>query len=263
MARSLAGGLINSGWAASGITVAEPQAELRDALAADLGVRVLADNAAAVAGAGVVVLAVKPQVLGEVCRQVGPAIAATRPLVVSIAAGVRTPDIARWLGGTVDLVRAMPNTPALVGSGASGLYATPGVDAARRDQAESILRAVGVTVWVDDEAQLDLVTAVSGSGPAYFFYLIEALVESATARGLPPATARLLALETALGSARLALESDESPQSLRRRVTSPGGTTEAALTVLGDGGLVRLVDDAVAAAARRAGELGDLLGRDK
>jgi len=263
MARSLAGGLINNGWTASDITLAEPVEELRLALASDLGVRASADNPSAVAGAGVVVLAVKPQVLRAACEQIAPAVASGRPLVVSIAAGVRTQDIARWLGGEPDLVRAMPNTPALVGSGASGLYATPGVDAARRDQAESILRAVGTTVWVEAEEQLDVVTALSGSGPAYFFYLVEALIAAAHDRGLPHATARLLALETALGSARLALESTESPEALRRRVTSPGGPTAAAIAVLSEGRLPQLVADAVDAAARRAAELGDLLGRDE
>ncbi|MEK7734411.1 MAG: pyrroline-5-carboxylate reductase, partial [Pseudomonadota bacterium] len=181
---------------------------------------------------------------------------------VSVAAGVRIGDLERWLGGNLPVVRVMPNTPALIGSGASGLFANDRVTNEQRDRAEAIARAVGVTVWVSSEAQLDVVTALSGSGPAYFFLVMEALEEAAIARGLPREQARLLALETAFGAAKMALEGADEPQRLRRQVTSPGGTTEAAVKVLEDGGLRKLFAEALVAAERRAGELGDLFGKD-
>jgi len=180
--------------------------------------------------------------------------------VVSVAAGIRIADLERWLGGSLPVVRVMPNTAALIGSGASGLFANSRVSAAQRDEAESILRAVGVTVWVKEENLIDTVTAVSGSGPAYFFLVMEALEKAAIKYGLDPETARLLTLETAYGAAKMALEGQEEPAALRRRVTSPGGTTERAIQALEQGQLERIVDDAVAAAMDRARELADVLG---
>lgn len=261
MARSLIGGLIADGHHADCIWVAEPNAEQREFLRSRFGIHTGADNPEIAAKAQVVVLAVKPQILQGVAQQLAPTIQMCQPLVISIAAGVREPDLRRWLGGgSPALVRTMPNTPALVGSAASALFANEFVSEDRRQQAESLLRAVGVTVWVDDESLLDAVTALSGSGPAYFFLLMEALEQAGMALGLDADTTRLLTLQTAFGAAKMALESVESPAKLRIRVTSPGGTTERALAVLGEGGIQTLIAKALEAARHRSSELGDLLG---
>ncbi len=264
MARSLIGGLLANGWPAARIHVAEPAAAQHALLhQLDPGLQVGTDNRRAAAAAEVVVFAVKPQVLPAVARELAAVVRERQPLCLSIAAGVRTTDLARWLGGEAAIVRCMPNTPALVQSGATGLYATARVSEAQRARAESLLRAVGLTVWVAEEALLDVVTALSGSGPAYLFLLIEAMQQAAEGQGLPAETARVLALQTALGAARLALESSEPVAELRRRVTSPGGTTEAALAVFEAGDLRGLVARAMQAARDRAGELADELGRDE
>ncbi|HHW79089.1 MAG TPA: pyrroline-5-carboxylate reductase [Xanthomonadaceae bacterium] len=261
MARSLIGGLVAGSQDPGFIWVAEPDAGQRDLLRSRFGVHTSADNPEIVARGEVIVLAVKPQILQGVARQLAPAIQARQPLVISIAAGVREPDLRRWLGGgSPALVRTMPNTPALVGSAASALFANEFVSEERRQLAESLLRAVGVTVWVDDETLLDAVTALSGSGPAYFFLVMEALERAALELGLDADTARLLTLQTAFGAAKMALESVESPATLRVRVTSPGGTTERALAILREGGVETLLARALAAARQRARELGDLLG---
>ncbi len=260
MTRSLIGGLVADGADGATIRVTDPDpaklAELRN----QFGVLTETDNAKALTGASVVVLAVKPQVMNTVATDLAATVQQQQPLIVSIAAGIRAPDLARWLGGEVAVVRAMPNTPSLVGSGATGLYANARVSAEQRQRAESILRAVGLTVWVDDEVLLDAVTAVSGSGPAYFFLFMEAMAKAGTELGLAPDTARLLALQTAFGAAKMALESEDDPALLRQRVTSPGGTTERAIGAFIDGGLERLVQQAMTAAARRSAELGKLLG---
>ena len=262
MARSLIGGLIAGGHQPDQIRVAEPDAGQREFLRSRYGVPTSADNPAVIEHAEAIVLAVKPQILQEVARQLAPEIQRCQPLVISIAAGVREPDLRRWLGGgALALVRTMPNTPALVGSAASALFANAFVSDERRQLAESLLRAVGVTVWVDDESLLDTVTALSGSGPAYFFLLMEALEQAALDLGLNAGTARLLTLQTAFGAAKMALESAESPAVLRARVTSPGGTTERALAILRDGGVETLLAKALEAARQRAHELGDLLGK--
>jgi pyrroline-5-carboxylate reductase len=263
MARSLAGGLINNGWPKTALILSDPDANQRHGAQDALGVDVYEDNAEVAARADILVLAVKPQALVEAARALAPAVQRRKPLVVSLAAGVRLADIERWLGGALAMVRVMPNTPALVGSGASGMYANARVDAGKRDQAESILRAVGVTVWVENEELIDVVTALSGSGPAYFFLIMEALERAAVEQGLDPKQARLLTLETAFGAAKMALEGGEEPSQLRRRVTSPGGTTEAAIRVFEDGGIRRLCNDAVTAAIKRARELGDMFGAAK
>jgi pyrroline-5-carboxylate reductase len=251
MARSLVGGLVARGAPAGAIRVAEPVAPLREALHADFGVFVAADSAEAVAGAPTWVLAVKPQVLRGVCEALAPVAQATRPLVVSIAAGITAAQIGRWLGGDVAVVRCMPNTPALLGAGVTGLYATPQVDAAGRKSAESLLSAAGATVWIDDEAQMDAVTAVSGSGPAYVFLLAEAMQAAAVAEGLPLEAARTLVLQTVLGSARMLTEGDADAAELRRRVTSPNGTTQAAVEIFEAGGFHALVARAIHAATER------------
>lgn len=261
MARSLIGGLVAGGHEPDRIWVAEPDIGQRELLHGRHGVRTGSDNLAIAAEAEVIVLAVKPQILQGVARQLAPVVQARRPLVISVAAGVREPDLRRWLGGgSLALVRTMPNTPALVGSAASALFANEFVSEERRQLAESLLRAVGVTVWVDDESLLDAVTALSGSGPAYFFLIMEALERTALDLGLDADNARLLTLQTAFGAAKMALESVESPAILRARVTSPGGTTERALSILREGGLETLLAQALEAARSRARELGDLLG---
>jgi pyrroline-5-carboxylate reductase len=263
MARSLAGGLLRNGWPKPRLLLSDPDANQRQGAHEALGLAAYADNREVATRADILVLAVKPQVLAEAAVALAPTVQTRKPLVVSLAAGVRLADIERWLGGDLAMVRVMPNTPALVGSGASGMCANARVDTRMRDHAESILRAVGVTVWVEDEALIDVVTALSGSGPAYFFLMMEALERAAVAQGLDPKQARLLTLETAFGAAKMALEGGEEPAQLRRRVTSPGGTTEAAVRVFEDGGLRQLCEQAVAAAIRRARELGDMFGAAK
>ena len=225
-------------------------------------VRTSADNAQAADGADVVVLAVKPQMMHEVASALGPALGDPAPLVLSIAAGVRSGDILRWLGRDFALVRCMPNTPALVQCGASGLYASERVSDAQRNLAETVMRSAGLTLWVDAEPLLDAVTALSGSGPAYVFLLMEAMSEAGESLGLSAEQARLLTLETVFGASKMALEARESPADLRLGVTSPGGTTERAIDHFESGGFRPLVKEAVEAACQRARELGDLLGKD-
>jgi pyrroline-5-carboxylate reductase len=261
MAASLVGGLIADGVEPDTVWVTDTDAGKLAALQQRFGVRTSGDNRAAVRRVDTVVLAVKPQSMAEVCREIGPAAAERTPLVVSIAAGVRASNLAGWLGYPgAAVVRCMPNTPALVGSGATALFANEAVTAEQRSRAENILRAVGLTLWVDDEAQIDAVTALSGSGPAYFFLLMELLEKAGRELGLPGDTARLLTLQTAFGAAKMALESDEAPGVLRQRVTSPGGTTEAALDTFRDGDLEALVRRALTAARDRGVTLGELLG---
>ena len=255
MARSLIGGLVARGHAASGIHVAEPHAPLREALARDFGVAVHADNAEAAAQASIWVFAVKPQVMRGVAEALAPIAQRTRPLVISIAAGITGVQLERWLGGDLAIVRAMPNTPALLGAGATGLHANARVDATQRAQAEALLGATGLTAWIPDEAAMDAVTALSGSGPAYVFLLAEAMQAAGEAQGLSAETARTLALQTIHGAARMLVESGESAATLRERVTSPGGTTQAALETFEASGFRTLVAQAIANATRRGGEL--------
>jgi pyrroline-5-carboxylate reductase len=262
MARSLIGGLIADGVAAENLMVADPDEGHCRALTAEFGIATRHDNAAVASQADVVVLAVKPQLLHEVATGLAEQAGPGDRLFVSVAAGVRAADIERWLGEGTPLVRAMPNTPALVQSGATGLYGNAHTTEQQREAAEAILRAVGLTLWVTEEAQLDAITAISGSGPAYFFAFMEALEGAGEKLGLDREKARLLAVQTAFGAAKMALESPDEPGTLRERVTSPGGTTERALEVLEAGGLRDLVNDATAAARERAGELADLLGEN-
>lgn len=255
MATSLVGGLIARGTPAGAITVADPVPEQRERLHRDFGVHVVDQGVAAVHEADVVVLAVKPQQMAEACRTLAPALAARRPLVISIAAGIRLQDLGRWLGPDVPLVRTMPNRPALIGCGITALYAGHEVGDAAREAADRVMAACGPTVWVTDERQMDVVTAVSGSGPAYFFLLIEAIEQAGIDLGLDPVTARKLSVETAHGAGRMAASAFDSPAELREQVTSRGGTTAAALEVLEAGGLRAILANAIAAAARRSGEL--------
>ena len=255
MATALIGGLIADGTDPQTIIAADPDAERLQALAAGTGIRTLQENAAAVAQADVVVLAVKPQVLEAVARDLADAVQQHHPLVLSIAAGVRSDTLQHWLGGQVALVRSMPNTPAMLQAGATGLFATADVNEQQRDQAEKVMRAVGLTIWVEHEDLMDAVTALSGSGPAYLFLVIEAMESAAIGLGLPAETARLLTLQTALGAARMAMESQDDPATLRQRVTSPGGTTERALDRLEEDGLRELFRHALTAARDRSREL--------
>ena len=255
MARSLIGGLIAQGRSPASIHVAEPVQALRDALAADFGVEVHERASDAAVDRQSWVLAVKPQVMRQVCEALSELAQWQRPLVVSIAAGITAAQLERWLGGDIAVVRTMPNTPALLGAGVTGLFASDRVDAQGRGFAEALLSAAGKTVWIDDEAQMDAVTAVSGSGPAYVFLLAEAMVDAGIQEGLPPEAARTLALQTVLGAARMLTESDVDAAELRRRVTSPNGTTQAAIETFEAGGLRALVSDAIHAARVRGAEL--------
>ena len=260
MATALIGGMLERGFDAADIQVVELQAEGRQRLAERFGVRAVAAVDEALLDCDVLVLAVKPQqmraALAPLTGRLG------RQVVVSIAAGLRLADLSRWLGGHLRLVRVMPNTPALIGAGVSGLYADPSVDTAGRAAAERVLAAVGSTVWIADEAQMDAVTAVSGSGPAYVFHFIEALEAAGASLGFDAATARRLAIDTVLGAAQLAAGSDEAPGVLRERVTSKGGTTEAALASMAASGVFDAIVRAVKAAEVRGRELGEQLGKD-
>jgi pyrroline-5-carboxylate reductase len=213
------------------------------------------DNNALVAQVNVVILAVKPQLMKVVALGIAAAVQAHQPLVITIAAGVTSGGLTTWLGGAPAIVRCMPNTPALVRSGATGLYANDQVSVAQRQQAATILDAVGLALWVDNEAQLDAVTAVSGSGPAYFFLVMEAMQAAGRDMGLSADVARQLTLQTALGAAQMAMASDVDVAELRRRVTSPNGTTERAINILEDGGLRQLFAHALDGARVRAEEL--------
>ncbi|HEX5339473.1 MAG TPA: pyrroline-5-carboxylate reductase [Gammaproteobacteria bacterium] len=262
MARSLIGGMLQHGFDAAHIRVADPSPAQREALAAQFPVRVTGDNTDAVSGAEAVVFAVKPQVFHAAAKSVAPTLADAKPLVISIAAGISEPDIRRWLGYEAAIVRVMPNTPALVGCGASALFANRFVNAEQRTLAGTLLEAVGIALWLDDERHMDAVTAVSGCGPAYFFLVMEALETAGRALGLAPELARALVLQTGYGATRMARESGEAPGELRKRVASPGGTTLAALTVLEDAGLREIFLKALTAARDRGAELSREFGKD-
>lgn len=255
MATSLIGGLIARGTPPGDLSVADPAAQQLARLRSDFGLRVTADGAAAVRDSDLVVLAVKPQHMAEAARGIAAELATGRRVVVSVAAGITLSSLESWLGPGHPLVRTMPNRPALIGAGVTAACAGPGVNAAERAAVEEVLSAVGALVWLEDEAQMDAVTAVSGSGPAYFFLLIEALEAAGRDLGLTGGTARLLAVQTALGAGRMAAESADPPSVLREQVTSRGGTTAAALAVLEEAGLRDALRRAVAAAARRSAQL--------
>ncbi len=260
MARAIIGGLVAKGIRASDIAVVEIDGAARLRLVAEFGVTSLEAPGADLARADVLVLAVKPQNLREAAAAAAPHLG--DPLVVSIAAGIRLADLGRWIGGRERLVRAMPNTPALVHAGITGLYAGGAVGADDRQAAEDLLAAVGSTLWFERESDLDAVTAVSGSGPAYVFYAMEALERAARELGLAEGAARSLALWTFVGAAKLAIDRGEDPARLRAQVTSKGGTTERALEVLEEAGVQDRFVEAVKAACERSRELGDALGRD-
>lgn len=260
MARSLVGGLIADDFNPQHIHVSDPEPLCLQSLSNSYSsIHTFSSNIEAIKECDVVVLAVKPQQLQSVVKQLSTDWQ-TGSLLISIAAGIRLDDIARWLEQDAAIVRAMPNTPSLVQAGASALCANDTVSTPQHELAESILRSVGLALWVDDEEKMDAVTALSGSGPAYFFLVMEAMEFAAKEMGLEPETARLLCLQTAFGAAKMALESDDATSTLRERVTSPGGTTERALHELEDGGLRGLFENALIAAALRSRELAQQLG---
>jgi pyrroline-5-carboxylate reductase len=255
MATSLLSGLIASGYSPRQLWVSDINQESLNTLAANLAVNISTSNEDVIHNAEVVVLAVKPQILESVAKNISAILAKKQSLVISIAAGITQSSLSKWLGGELPIVRCMPNTPALVLTGATALHANDKVNTEQRDLAESILRSVGIALWVQEESQLNAVTAISGSGPAYYFLLMEAMEKVAIELGLEESTSRLLVLQTALGAAKIALESSESPEQLRLRVTSPGGTTQKAIETFLHGGFNQLVSKALHAARDRSIEM--------
>lgn len=255
MAASLIGGLVAKGFAPASLSASDPNSATLAALVDHHGINSCPDNATVVACSDILVLAVKPQVMQTVLIDMAAAVREKRPLIVSIAAGISIDSMCAWLGETLPVVRCMPNTPALVQLGASGLYANNAVSPEQREQALAILAAVGIAVWLDTEEQIDAVTALSGSGPAYFFLLMEAMIAAGEQLGLNANTARALTLQTALGAAQMAMTSDVDVAELRRRVTSPGGTTERAIAHFEQHQLRDIVSGALQSAALRSQEL--------
>lgn len=260
MAQSLIGGLLASGYSKAHIIATDPTSAQRDQITQTFGIHCFADNNEAISKADIVVLAVKPQILRSVCKEIQASVQAKSCLIISVAAGIRSQDINRWLGAEVSIVRTMPNTPALIQTGATGLFANPFVSAEQKSQAEHILRAAGITIWVDNEQQLDVVTALSGSGPAYYFLFMEAMEEAAQKMGLDAKTAHLLTMQTALGAAKMVMESQQDCATLRKNVTSPNGTTEKAIQKFEESNLRQTVEAAMLCAQNRAKELADELG---
>jgi pyrroline-5-carboxylate reductase len=260
MGRALIGGLLQQGTRAEHIAVGEAYEPARTSLTRDFGIAASADNASAIDGATVVVLAVKPQDAGSVLTPLAPLLQRSRPLLVSVCAGLRVSALESWCGGNISVVRSMPNRPALVGAGATGLFAATGVSTTHRAKAEAIMRAVGEVVWVPTEDALDVVTALSGSGPAYFFLLAELMMQAAMDLGLDADAARRLAVATLHGAGSLAHAGDGDLARLRAEVTSKGGTTEAALHVLADADMRGIVARALEAATRRGRELAQQFG---
>jgi pyrroline-5-carboxylate reductase len=263
MGRALIGGLLRRGTRPEHISVGESFEGAREALSRDFGIQATTDNAVAVERAALVVLAVKPQVAGSVLAPLQSLLQQSRPIVVSVAAGIRLSALETWCGAGVPVVRAMPNRPALVGAGATGLFAPDYVADTLRADAERIMQAVGEVVWVSTEDQLDVVTALSGSGPAYFFLLAELMAQAALDLGLEPAAARKLAVATLHGSGQLAYSSDGDLARLRAEVTSKGGTTEAAVRILDSADLRGIVARALEAATARSRELAAQFGADQ
>ena len=259
MARSLIGGMIAQGLDKNSICASDPIQEVRDNLVRDFGIRTFVHNNDVITGSEIIIIAVKPQVMREVLVPVKSVLQQRSALIISIAAGIRLSAIDTWSGGGLAIIRVMPNTPALIQMGISGLFANHQVTDKQKNYAQAILEAVGKVVWMDNEQAIDTVTAVSGSGPAYFFYLIEALEQAAITSGLSSDSARLLASQTAVGASQLCAQSDQSPTQLRVQVTSPGGTTERALGVLDDNGVRETFVGAIHAAEQRAAELSELL----
>ncbi|MDA3942784.1 MAG: pyrroline-5-carboxylate reductase [Bacteroidetes bacterium] len=259
MATSLISGLVNAGWTGDQVTVIDHNADKCKSLTEQYGVRALTEATPDALDVDALVLAVKPQVMGNTVRELADLLGHRRPLIMSVAAGISLPALHQWIGEDFACVRAMPNTPSLLGVGATGLYADDGVSADQRQLADDIASTAGITSWVAREDLIDAVIATSGSGPAYFFAFMEAMQKGAVELGLSEDNARDLVLQTALGAARMALESGDDPATLRAKVTSKGGTTAAALQHFADGNLDRLVAGAMTAAATRADEMAQQL----
>lgn len=257
MAGSLIGGMLRAGYRSDRIVAADPQPNPQTQ---SLGIEITMNNRDVALCSDVLVLAVKPQILKQVCKELSGYMQEIRPLIISIAAGIRIESIQRWLQHKSSIIRVMPNTPALTGQGMSALFANPECSDVQKTMAEQLMQSVGQTVWLEAEREIDTVTAISGSGPAYFFLFIESLIEAAICRGLPPDTARRLAVQTARGASSMLGPAGEGPAELRHRVTSPGGTTEQAIKVLLNGRLPELVREAVDAAARRSEQLSEESG---
>jgi len=260
MGRSLIGGLIANGLPVNSITGTDINAEQRQTAASQFNIEVLEDNRQAIKDADVVVLAVKPQSMQETLQTIRADLAQEKPLLISIAAGIQLSHLGLWAGEELAIVRTMPNTPALIRSGATALCANQCTSETQRDLAEAIMRSVGLALWLDDESLMDAVTALSGSGPAYYFLIMEVMEKAATRLGLSQEHARILTLQTAFGAAKMALESNHDAETLRKQVTSPGGTTEEALNVLMNGGIEDLFAEALMAAQERSAELAASLG---
>ncbi len=261
MSRSLVGGLIANGTKPEYLLAADPDENQRQSISSQFGIRTMADNKDIIADANVIVLAVKPQIMHAVVSDLANAVKGESKLIISIAAGVKLGSITEWLGEQSAVIRIMPNTPALIQAGAAALYANEHTSEAQRNIAEAMMRSVGTAIWLDTEDQIDTVTALSGSGPAYFFYFMEAMEKAAIEMGLNQEQARLLTIETALGAAKMALLSSSEPAKLRQQVTSPGGTTEQALNTFIQGNLDKLVHEAMEAAKQRSIELSQSFGK--
>jgi len=259
MGRSLISGLISDGYDPKKIWASNPSVEKLNNLKQQFGIQITQENVEAAKQADILVFCVKPQILPTVLKEVSETVKEQKVLVISIAAGVREIAIQNSLGGEIPIVRCMPNTPAMLGSGATGLYANRFVSDAQRSLAESIMRAVGITVWLEQEADLDIVTALSGSGPAYLFLVMEAMQEAGEKMGLSKDKAHLLTIQTVLGAAQMAMQSEFDVSTLREQVTSPGGTTESALKILEEGNIRELFSKALQAAQKRSTELADLI----
>ncbi len=260
MGRSLIGGLIANGLSVNSITGTDLNAEQRQATASQYNIEVLEDNQQAIKDADVVVLAVKPQSMQDALESIKAPLSLEKPLLISIAAGIKLSDLGKWAGKDLAIVRAMPNTPALIQAGATALCSNQITSGAQRDLAEAIMRSVGLALWLDDESLMDTVTALSGSGPAYYFLIMEVMEKAALQLGLPQEQARILTLQTAFGAAKMALESSHDAETLRKQVTSSGGTTEQALNVLMNGDIEGLFREALEAAKKRSAELATSLG---
>lgn len=263
MAAALIGGLIEDGYASGHIIASDPSQEKVDQLASKWGIKATIDNDEAINTADIVVIAVKPQVMESVLTQIQGTLQSRRPMIISVAAGIDLYSLNAWSGEGLPIVRCMPNTPSLVQQGASGLFANDVVSQSQKDSAQAILQAVGICVWVKSEAEIDAVIAVSGSGPAYYFLFMEAMIEAGTKLGLSQETATQLTLKTALGAATMANQSNDSPSELRRKVTSPNGTTEQAINTFICDGLPQIVDKAMIACRDRSMAMSHELGAKK
>ncbi len=261
MSRSLIGGLIANGLNPEQLLATDPDKEQRESIAEQFKISALESNKEAISKADVILIAVKPQIMHEVVSGIADTLKGTSKLIISIAAGVNLDSISGWLGDSLAVIRVMPNTPALIQAGAAALFANEHATETQKNTAEAILRSVGTAIWLETEKQMDAVTALSGSGPAYFFYFMEAMEKAAIAMGLSEENARLLTIETAVGASKMALLSSSDPATLRKQVTSPGGTTEQAINTFTQGKLDELVQNAMDAAKQRSEELSQSFGK--